>query len=265
MFKRGLLTTAAALCLATASKPGPAQRSDSGLAKLPAWDVISVKQSEAQKCQGMGMGKTPDGIDMSCVPLLSLIQQAYGILETNRIVGAPEWARGSARYDIHAKVPGVDAAAFSGLGQEDTKRMLQSLLADRFHMKVHLEKRDMPVYDLMIAKGGPKLKAATVEESAKETRLTGGRGKIEAVGAQPSTLRFILGNEVGRPVVDKSGLAGKYDFALEYVPASPGPAEDAGGVSIFTALQEQLGLKLEPSKEPTDVLVIDSINRPAAN
>ncbi|HEY5056535.1 MAG TPA: TIGR03435 family protein [Acidobacteriaceae bacterium] len=266
MFKRGAVITALALSLAVVVKSGLGQAVDAAPAKLPAWDVVSVKQSDVQKCQGMGMGKTPDGIDMSCVPLVSLIQQAYGITEANRIVGAPEWARDSGRYDIHAKVAGADAAAFGSLGQEDTKRMLQLLLSDRFQMKVHMEKRDMPVYDLVVAKGGPKLKAATVEESAKEARLTGGRGKIEAVGARLSTLPFLLSNEVGRPVMDKTGLAAKYDFTLEYAPASPATAGDAdGGPSVFTALQEQMGLKLEPAKEPMDVLVIDSIEQPAAN
>jgi len=92
--------------------------------KLPAWDVVSVKQADAQKCQGMGMGKTADGIDISCVPLVFLIQETYGIPEVNRIVGAPEWAKDSLRYEIHAKVAGEDAAAFDRLGQQEMKRML---------------------------------------------------------------------------------------------------------------------------------------------
>jgi bla regulator protein blaR1 len=230
--------------------------------KLPAWDVISVKQSDAQKCQGMGMGKTADAVDISCVPLLFLIQETYGIPDANRIAGAPEWAKDSLRYDIHAKVAGEDAAVFDKLGQQEMKRMLQSLLIDRFYLKTHLEKRDMPVYKLVIAKSGPKLKQATAQESASEARLSGGRGKLEAIGAQLSSLPMLLSNEAGRPVVDKTGLTGKYDFTLEYVPASHAATDETGGPSIFTALEQQLGLKLEPVKAPMDVLVIDHAEKP---
>jgi len=129
-----------------------------------------------------------------------------------------------------------------------------------------MEKREMPVYDLVIAKGGSKLKEATADEGAKGSRMMGGGGgKIEAVGAQLTSLPWMLNAEVGRPVVDKTGLTGKYDFKLEYVPAARAAADETGGPSIFTALQEQLGLKLEPAKEPMDVLVIDSIEQPAEN
>ena len=121
----------------------------------------------------------------------------------------------------------------------------------------------MPVYELVIAKSGPKLKQATTEESAGEARLSGGRGKFEAIGAQLSSLPMLLSNEAGRPVVDKTGLTGKYDFTLKYVPASHTATDETGGASIFTALEEQLGLKLEPAKAPIEVLVIDHLEKPS--
>jgi len=237
--------------------------------KLPAWDVVSVHLAEPRKCtQGSGMRASTDGVSTFCVPLLFVIEAAYGIMEPSRIVGAPDWVKKSAQYDIDAKVAGEDVAAYGKLSFDDRDRMLQSLLAKRFHMNAHIEKREMPVYDLVVAKGGPKLKEATAEEANDpklDERLVRG-GKVEAVGVQLTSLSgAFLKSEVGRAVVDKTGLAGKYDFTLEFVPAAKAATDETGGPSIFTALEEQLGLKLEPAKAPMDVVVIDSIEQPAAN
>jgi uncharacterized protein (TIGR03435 family) len=234
-------------------------------AKLPAWDVVSVHPTDLNSCtQGSGMVTTADGINIFCIPVLFVIEQAYLIREPNRIIGAPKWMA-DAMYDIKAKVSAEDLATYSKLGNDDRLRMLQSMLADRFRLKAHIESRELPIFELVVAKGGPKLKVPTPDEEDK-ARMMGGRGgKITAIDVPLTSLPWMLNNEVGRTVVDKTGLTGKYDFTLEYVPAAKAAADTSGGPSIFTALEEQLGLKLEPAKAQMDVLVVDSIDQPQAN
>ncbi len=235
-------------------------------AKLPEWDVVSVKQAEPNHCaEGSGLQFTKDGVHIFCMPLLSVTGFAYGIIEPDRIVGTPQWMTSGGGWNIDAKVEGEDVTAFGALSREDRNHTLQSLLADRFHLKAHIEQREMPVYDLVVAKGGSKLKEATAEDAAKGFMGMRQQGKIEAVGVQLNFLPALLNREAGRPVVDKTGLTGKYDFTLEYVPTSKAATDETGGPSIFTAVEEQLGLKLEPAKESMDVLVIDAIEQPAAN
>jgi uncharacterized protein (TIGR03435 family) len=245
---------------------GPTQTPEATATKLPEWDVVSVRQAEPGNClEGSGMMVRKDGVHAFCLSLNALIQIAYGISEPSRIVGAPDWTKSGGGWNIDAKVAGEDAAAFSKLSPIDRNRMVQMLLADRFHLKAHIEKREMPVYDLVIAKGGSKLKEATEEEANKAMLRGAVPGKIECISMPLSTLPYFLNRELGRPTVNKTGLTGKYDFTLEYVPASKAAIDETGGPSIFTAVEEQLGLKLEPAKEPMDVLVIDSIEPPASN
>lgn len=233
--------------------------------KLLEWDVVSVKRADPDCHVGSGMMVQKDGIHTFCLSLQAMVQIAYLIAEPSRLVGMPEWTRSGGGWNIDAKVAGEDAAAFGKLTKEDRGRMVQKLLADRFHLKAHLEQREMPVYDLVVAKGGPKLKEATAEEASKSMLRGAVPGKIECVSMPLSTLPVFLNRELGRPTVDKTGLTGAYDFTLEFVPAAKAATDETGGPSIFTAVEEQLGLKLEPAKEPMDVLVVDSIEQPAAN
>lgn len=243
----------------------PAQaRSDTG-AKLPDWDVVSVKQIDPNSCTGgAGSWLTQDGLVFHCDPLLFVVESAYQIMEPSRIIGAPEWLKNGGLWEIHAKVAGEDAAAFYKLSRHDQDLMVRALLADRLHMKAHVEQREMPVYDLVVAKGGPKMKEATPEEDAR-TKITSSRGgQIDAVAVTMDALPWMLGEIVGRPVVNKTGLAAKYDFTLKYLPGAQA-ADETGRTSIFTALEEQLGLKLTPARDRAEVLVIDSIEQPAGN
>ena len=246
---------------------GAAAPADSAPAKLPAWDVVSVKPVETQTACGQGSGWQPttDGVHIFCLSALIIVEVAYGIMEPSRIVDAPDWAKNSGQYDIDAKVSGDEVAAYGKLPAKDKNRMLQSLLAERFQLKAHMETREMPAYDLVVAKGGPKLKEATADEAEKAWAVDRGGGKIESVSMPLGSLPSFLNAEVGRPVVDKTGLTGKYDFTLDYVPATRAAADESGGPSVFTALEEQLGLKLQPAKEPMEVVVIDHIERPTAN
>jgi len=260
------LLAAAMLCpMASLSQLTGAAQPAQAAAKLPDWDVISVKPVQEQNCtQGSGWRPLTDGVKFFCSPLIVVIETAYGITEPSRIFGAPDWAKNSGFYDIDAKVAGEDVAAYGKLRLDDKKRMLQPLLANRFHLKAHIEQREIPIYQLVLAKGGPKLKEATADEAGKAAIISR-QGKIECNSMPLTSLPWILNSEAGRPVVDKTGLTGKYDFTLDYVPVAKAATDDSGGPSIFTALQEQLGLKLEPAKAPMDVLVIDSVERPTAN
>jgi uncharacterized protein (TIGR03435 family) len=211
------------------------------------------------------MRTTTDGVNIFCIPLLFTIQQAYQIHENNRILNAPEWVKGPGMWQIDAKVAGEDVAAFQKLTRDQHMRMLQPLLADRFHLKAHIEQREMPIYELVVAKGGSKLKEAPPNQAGGAHMIVDGSGKVDAANASLAGLPGLLNREVGRPVVDKTGLTGKYNFTLEYAAVSKAGTDDSAGPSIFTALEEQLGLKLEPTKAPMDVLVIDSIEQPTAN
>ena len=206
-----------------------------------------------------------DGLVFHCVPLLFVVESAYQIMEPSRIVGAPGWIKSGTLWEIHAKVAGEDAAAFYKLSRTQRDSMVRALLANQLHMQAHVEQREMPVYDLVVARGGPKMKEATPEENDKTHLMSGRGGDIDAAAMTIDGLPWVLGEITGRPVVNKTGLTAKYDFTLQYLPGAQAAADETGRISIFTALEEQLGLKLVPAREPIDVLVIDSIEQPAAN
>jgi len=146
--------------------------------------------------------------------------------------------------------------------------MMQALLADRFKLALHRDTKELPVYALTIARGGPKLSAS----GGEFPRMRIGRGQIEAQKWTMAKFASDLARQLGRPVIDRTELAGTYDFKLEWTPdeSQPGSAEPGGertisvvGPSIFTALQEQLGLRLESTKGPVEILVVDHVEKPS--
>jgi len=185
-------------------------------------------------------------------------------MDSSRIVGLPDWAKDPQRsYEIETRVSGDDQPAYAKLSRDEQFRMLQPVLAERFHMKAHIEAREMQVYDLMVAKSGTKIKA-TAGEGGSNPRLAP-TGNVKWANAPLTNFMWLLSAETGKPVLDKTGLTGKYDFTMEFEPAARAGKEETGRPSVFTALEEQLGLKLVPSKELVEMLVIDSIQKPAAN
>jgi uncharacterized protein (TIGR03435 family) len=153
---------------------------------------------------------------------------------------------------------------------EQRRTMFQQILADRFKLVAHHETRELPIYQLTIGKNGSKLKEsapddpASTKPSRKGIMFGPGRGKVTATGGSLSMFITALSRQLGRIIVDKTGLTGRYDFTLEWTPDDAAPS-DQSGPGIFTAIQEQLGLKLEPTKGPVDVIVIDHIEKPSAN
>ena len=237
---------------------------------------------------------TDDPGQLTCtnVPLKSILMRAYDVKEYQ--INGPKWLDTSERFDITAKIP-------MGATREQFKLMFQNLLAERFKLVLHHETKDLPMYALVVGKGGPKMKepvegAATAppppspplgSDGAGPVRLKMGNGgmrmRMVANGQPVSALIDTLANQLGRPVVDATGLKAKYDITLDFAPdglngpmggMSPPPPPDgggavpmasasdgAGGPTIFAALQEQLGLKLEQRKGPVDLLVIDRLEK----
>jgi len=185
----------------------------------------------------------------------------------------------SARFDIEAKLGEEEVAAEQKMpfAQRPDRwaLMMQALLADRFQLKTSETTKDASVYELIVAKGGAKLKPSVVEgdgtKGPTKSPLQGGPGKLQAVAVPMSTLTGALGRLPdlggGRMVVDRTGLTGRYDWTLTWTPANtePGALANSDAPDLFTAVQEQLGLKLLPAKTPVQVLVVDHIERPSAN
>jgi bla regulator protein blaR1 len=270
------------------SSPGPAAGSssaaDSAATKVPEFAVASIKPDKS----GTNMVRVmfgPDGFSATNVPLKLLIREALDVND-DQISEEPAWTS-SSRFDIDAKVDGADVPALKKLTFDQRRQMLRSLLVDRFGLKTHEETKELPVYALVVAKGGPKLK----EAKAPDANASGPRGprmmfdasgQLTGQSVPMADVARILSQQIGRTVIDKTGLTGSYDFSLQLPPRSgpmamaPAPGngppaggedggDDSSGPSIFTAVQEQLGLKLESQKAPLPLIVIDHIEQPSAN
>jgi uncharacterized protein (TIGR03435 family) len=255
-------------------------------AQAPRFEVASVRPNASIDPGGSMSGLTGSQFTAINVPLRLVLLSAFELRDV-QVLGAPEWLA-TARFDIVAKFPeGTQPLA-------ERRQMLQNLLVDRFQLLMHRESREIPVYRLVTAREdkrlGPKLVPSDVDCARwladKKSQIIG-QGPIGPGGARPACLmtgqrNYILGGTrsmaqlarslefvVARPVVDETGLAGNFDIDLQWAPA-PGvdlqepvvsAVADNGG-SLFTALQEQLGLKLEPGRAPVDILLVESVTRP---
>jgi bla regulator protein blaR1 len=203
------------------------------------------------------------------VTLKFLIIQAYQV-RAFQISGGPGWV-GTERWDIQAKPEGIQGRLSSA--QETV--MVRALLEDRFQLKVHRETKEMPIYAMVVAKDGPKLTAA-------DPSVHGGRtppGAWDLKNVNTADLAKHLSEQLWRTVIDRTGLSGNYDIRLEWTPergeggpeafglppAPEGAGSPSTGPSIFTAIQEQLGLKLESTKGPVEIVVIDRAEKASAN
>jgi uncharacterized protein (TIGR03435 family) len=201
-----------------------------------------------------------------------LVTIAYE-LRPQQVSGGPAWVRDQ-RFSINAKAAdGVDR-----IPQEQFRKLLKNLLADRFGLKVHEEEKEGSIFHLVQAKSGHKLVEAK-DASGPGGRMMVGRGRITANGMRLEDLARMLGQQVGRNVIDKTALTGRYDVDIEFTPdpgmgggfgPPPGagghpPAIDTGGPTLFTAIEEKLGLKLESAKGMIKTLVIDDASKPTDN
>lgn len=230
---------------------------------VKAFEVASVREHR-DPCHNIDINFTGNRLNAICEYPFGLVMWAYHV--RNFQIERPPAVAGmnDVPYDVVAK-----AEENGSPTKDDFRQMLQSLLVDRFKLALHREMREMPVYALVIGKGGPKLKPAgpdkgemgQVHVNGRNYELHFPRADMERV------VDAIMNSFLDRPVVDKTGLSGTYDLRLTYTPqtranlASP----DAGDLSIFTAVQDQLGLKLEAQKAMVEVLVIDHMEKPAEN
>jgi uncharacterized protein (TIGR03435 family) len=243
---------------------------------LPEWDVAVVKLHPPEDHM-MSWQMTADSVILVNLPLEQMICSAWD-LKPYQVSGLSGWMKNTT-YDLTAKVSGDDLAAYKKLNGAQRREMLQKLLIERFQMKVHTETRTLPVYELVVEKGGLKVKPSTAiaapspeEERAhpekyKKGYMTMGPGMYEGTGVEMRSLASQLANALGKPVNDATGLSGVYDITLHYRKEETvaGDGDTADAPSVFSAVQEQLGLKLVPGKGPVKTLVVDSAQKPEAN
>jgi len=267
------ITAPQAACQASATVAKPA---DAG-AQAPAFEVASIKLNKS------GSGSSHSDFDhgrftATNVRVKSLLEyEAYGITGA-QILGGPGWLDSEA-FDISAKVDDATAEQMKTLDRNQRsqlhRQLFQQLLADRFKLAVHWETKELPVYALAVAKDGPKFTES--KDTGGNSGTSANNGKLTATGVTmmtlAQTLTQLLHRELGRIVIDKTGMKGRYDLVLQWTPDDHSAEMtnasnknwDAASPSIFTALQEQLGLKLESTKGPVEALVIDHIEQPSEN
>ena len=230
------------------------------------FEVASVKPSKPDALGG-GIKPTPSGQGYIAtnVPVKLMILLMYH-LNNRQVSGGPAWLN-TDLYDIEAKADGPHNV-------DDLHTMFQNLLADRFNLKFHKETRVLPAYELVVDKSGPKLTENPSPESFDIPIRPTGRGKLEATHCSMSYFAWNLSLRLDQPVLDQTGLGKFYDFKLEWTPEPPPGAGFAGGDAnpppasgpdLFTALREELGLKLESHKGPVEIMVIDHIEKPSEN
>jgi uncharacterized protein (TIGR03435 family) len=247
-------------------------------AALPVFEVAVIKLNLS------GSGSSRSNIDngrfnATNVSLKNLMEyRAYGI-PGSRILSGPKWLD-STRFDIEAKMDDAGADRLRTLAHNPRKlemqAMFQQLLAERFKLAVHWETRELPVYALIVAKKSPKLPPTkeSTEGSGTSSHNTGSGSQFSARGVTlpefAEALTQELSRELGRGVIDKTEIKGRYDITLKWTPDGGASADSAApstdsGPSIFTAIQEELGLKLKPEKASVHVLVIDHAEMPSEN
>jgi bla regulator protein blaR1 len=250
------------------------QAADSPTAAATAFTVASIKPNKSSDDRFMLRPLPGGGVTATGVTLKMLISTAYGVL-AYQISGGPSWI-GTERWDVEAKTEGVQGR----IPLDQLSAMLRRLIEDRFQLKARREKKEMPVYALLVTKDGSKLKPHPAGTAENKPFASFGRGLGTFTDSSIVGLAFQLSTQLGRPVIDRTDLKGSYDFTLQWTPtpgegspeslglaprAEPPPPIDSSGPTIFTVLEDQLGLKLESTKGPVEVLLIDHVERPSEN
>jgi uncharacterized protein (TIGR03435 family) len=241
----------------------PAAKSIALAARLPAYDVVSIHQNKSGT-DDSSLDTAHDGVVIKNASFPEIIEFAYNIASFDLISGI-SGPVDSARFDINAKIAIRDGPKAAKLTDDDLQAMTISLLADRFHLHVHVVPKRMTVYEIVVAKGGPKFKLNESEANS----LSASWGRDNTLIFKKSSMSMLAGvlsdSGLHRLVVDRTGLKGAGDFSLKW---SSDEALDQGGpnlVSIFTAIRDQLGLQLKPVKLPVDTLAIDHVEMPSEN
>jgi uncharacterized protein (TIGR03435 family) len=238
------------------------------------YTAASIKPNKSSDDRFMLRPLPAGGLIATGVTLKMLVMFAYGVA-AYQISGAPSWI-GTERWDIEAKTEGVQG----GLSRAQSNALLQRLIQDRFQLKTRRESKKLPVYALVVAKSGLKLKPHASDATEMKPRVSFGFGSATFTDSSIAGLAGQLTLYLDRPVLDQTGLRSSYDFTLQRTPApnesspqamglppraDPAPPADSSGPSLFTALEEQLGLKLKSTKGRVDILAIDHVERPSEN
>lgn len=246
--------------------------------KIPSYDVGTVKPHKEDGRISYRM--TPDLIDLHGLTLSALLQNAYGFTSSQLLSGGPSWVYSKA-FDVTAKLSSEDVENVRKLSPPERqyvlKKMLQAFLAERFGLKVHTEEKTLPVYELTIPGGGsgklkpsdlPQEQGGSANGPKKQMMFRTARGSLSGVGWTTQMLASSLSSEAGRLVIDKTGYKERFDLDLKWAPEQSGATSEKNGSDasalpdLFTAVQEQLGLKLVSAKDPVKTLVIDTASLP---
>jgi uncharacterized protein (TIGR03435 family) len=230
----------------------------------PSFEVATIKPSREGTQLGIFVSGDGRTFGTNAATIIDLVAYAYA-LNARQIAGAPSWAQ-EEKFDIRAK-PDKEGRP-SG---DQTKKMVQKLIAERFQLTFHREMRKLPVYKIVIAKSGPKLPSPSADPRARPG--VGFRGRRDAMTVSNATMSDFAGYlqryTLDRPVVDATDLTGRYSFTLDWKADESAAGQDAGQVrdlpDFYTAMQEQLGLRVEAANAPMEVLVIDRVARPSEN
>lgn len=228
-------------------------------AQPPAYDIVSIKPNKTGS-GSWGIHSGDGRFSATNVSLQSLLVTAFDVKEY-LISGVPKEFN-SARFDIEAKIVEPDLPALKKLTEQQERAMVLPILTERFHFKSHAETKILPVYELVLLPVGPKFKPAADPNSG--SMHTENRN-LTAAGIPMTSLANLLSYQVQRTVLDKTGLAEHYDLTLKWSPEDDPDPQPNSPPALFTALQEQLGLKLRPGKGPVETLVVDHVEMPTEN
>jgi uncharacterized protein (TIGR03435 family) len=233
-------------------------------AKLPAIEVATIKPSRPDD-RGRKLHTVADRITIENFSLKELITYAYDLKDNSQVLGGPEWLDKS-HFDIAAVADESEVAKLRGMPADDQRKewgiILQPLLAERFQLKISQGMRSMPVYTLVVAKSGPKLKPASSSDKGQNTLWDSGRLTWTATSME--TLADYLTRVEGRVVLDRTGLTGRYDFTVGWA-SGENTSGDEFAADLLAAMRDQLGLDLKSAREPVDVVIVESASEPVAN
>lgn len=224
-----------------------------------AFDVASVKVHRGEVTFSADPAVRGRRVVATAVTVVDLITSSYGV-RYDQVTGGPKWTRED-HYDMEAASEGDGV-----LTREQMRQMVQALLADRFQLQVHHETQESPVYLLVVGNNGPKFHPSAPDAAGGSMVTAGEKGlHMEAKRTTMEALARQLSGNAGRPVLDRTGLAGTYAFTLDWFPANRSRPAELDAPSMFDAVREQLGLRLEAGTGPVDRLLIDRVEKPSEN
>ncbi len=237
----------------------------------PTYDVVSIVVNKAGGTGEMGIESREATFMATNADLVNLLINAFDI-KPDLIFGLPSWAS-STRWNLQAKIIDPDLLTLKKLTADQHRSMLVQVLADRFHLKTHTETRQLPIYNLVVTPHGPRFKPSSEQRPENMGGMSSGDGEVTLQAYPISSMTYTLSSILHRTVIDRTNLLGQYDLHLTWAPDRPAAAagdddglkRDDSGPSIFYAIQDQLGLKLEPAKGPVPTLVIDHVDLPSPN